>query len=119
MRGSSACRSLIQTEATVLVSEARGVHERAQLLDEAPARGQKEPSITRRDRGEQQGCNRGVRMDSRCREAGRPLSLRTVGPKMRRQIARNAGEAALDGGQGRENHPPSSASSAAQRGAPA
>jgi hypothetical protein len=73
VRGSSACRSLIQTEATVLVSEARGVHERAQLLDEAPARGQKEPSITRRDRGEQQqGCNRGACMDSRCREAERP-----------------------------------------------
>ena len=53
MRGSSACRSLIQTEATVLVSEARGVHERAHLLDEAPACGQQEPSITRRNRGEQ------------------------------------------------------------------
>ena len=37
----------------MLVSEARGVHRRAHLLDEGPARGQQEPSITRRNRGEQ------------------------------------------------------------------
>jgi hypothetical protein len=40
-------------EGDVPLSEARGVHKRAHLLDEAPARGQQEPSITRRNRGEQ------------------------------------------------------------------
>ena len=37
----------------MLLSEARGIHKRAHLFDEGPARGQQEPSITRRNRGEQ------------------------------------------------------------------
>ena len=40
-------------EGDVPLSEAGGVHKRAHLLDEGPARGQQEPSITRRNRGEQ------------------------------------------------------------------
>ena len=42
-----------QDEGDVPLSEAGGVHKRAHLLDEAPAHGQQEPSITRRNRGEQ------------------------------------------------------------------
>jgi hypothetical protein len=40
-------------EGGVPLSEARGIHKRAHLFDEGPARGQQEPSITRRNRGEQ------------------------------------------------------------------
>ena len=47
------CGGAEQDEDDVPLSEARGAHKRACLLDEGPARGQQEPSITRRDRGEQ------------------------------------------------------------------
>jgi hypothetical protein len=51
-------RTLTQTKATVLLSEAKGVGERAPPLEEGPARPHEKPSITRRDRRAQQGCNR-------------------------------------------------------------
>jgi hypothetical protein len=47
------CGGAEQEESDVPLSEAQGVHKRAHLLDEAPACGQQEPSITRRNRGEQ------------------------------------------------------------------
>ena len=40
-------------EGDVPLSEARGVYKRAHLLDEGRARGQQEPNVTRRNRGEQ------------------------------------------------------------------
>jgi hypothetical protein len=48
-----AVRSLTQTKATLLLSEAEGVRERAHLLEEGPARPHEKPSIMRRDRREQ------------------------------------------------------------------